>query len=53
MNQGTKVIAWMGGAMLFIMALAAWSRVSTMKEPGQLISGGATAIANLFKGVLK
>lgn len=39
--------------MVFLMVLAALSRVLKMKEPAKIIGGGATAVANLFKGVLK
>ena len=48
-----KTSAWIAGALVFIMVLAAWSRISTMSEPAKIIDGGAKAIANLFKGVLK
>lgn len=48
-----RVTAWMGGALLFLMFIAGLSRVLTMKEPVKVIRGGATAVANLFKGVLK
>jgi hypothetical protein len=53
MGTGAKAVAWLGGAIVFIMVLAAWSRVSQMKEPGKLIDGASSAVANLFKGVLK
>lgn len=53
MGQGAKAVAWLGGAMMFIMVLAAWSRISKMNEPGKLINGASAAISNLFKGVLK
>lgn len=49
----TRAIAWIGGAMLFLMAIAAWSRISQMKETGKTIDAGSSAIVNLFKGVFK
>ena len=48
-----KASAWLAGAFVFIMVLAAWSRVSTLKETPKTIDGLSTAVANLFKGVLK
>lgn len=48
-----KAAAWMGGALLFLMFIAGLSRVLTMDQPAKVLRGGATAVANLFKGVLK
>jgi hypothetical protein len=48
-----KASAWLAGFFLFIMVIAAWSRVSTMKEGPQLIDGTSKAITNLFKGVFR
>lgn len=48
-----KASAWFGAFLLFIMALAAWSRVSTMKEGPLIIDKLSKGLANLFKGVLE
>jgi len=45
--------AWGLGVMTLLLVLAAWSRISTMKEPAQIIKGAANGVAALFKGALK
>jgi hypothetical protein len=53
MHSGTKVVAWIGSAILFLMFVAGMSAVLKLKEPSKIISGGANALAKLFEGVLK
>jgi hypothetical protein len=41
------------GILLFLMVIAALSRILTMKEPAKIVGGGLDALSNLFKGVFK
>lgn len=48
-----KAAAYVGGFLIFIMVIAAISRVLTTKESPVLVKNGASFIAKLFRGVFK
>jgi len=45
-----KLYAVVVSAITLLAVLAAWSRISEMKETPQLITDGANAISRLFNG---
>lgn len=48
--MGHAIWHWLGGALLLLSALAAFSRIATMPESPALIKNGANALAKLFNG---
>lgn len=50
MNGFQKFYAVVVSAITLLAVLAAWSRISTMKEGPKTITAGANALARLFNG---
>jgi hypothetical protein len=52
-NDINKVTAWVAGFFLFIMVIAAWSRLSQLPTTPATINAAGNGFSNLFRGVLQ
>jgi succinate dehydrogenase/fumarate reductase cytochrome b subunit len=52
-NEWHKISGLVAGFFVFIMILAAWSRLGSMKETPKTIEAGSNFLSRLFVGVLK
>jgi hypothetical protein len=53
MNEFHKAGAWVAGFFLFIMVIAAWSRLSQLPTTPATINAAGKGFSNLFRGVLQ